>query len=944
MVGIVVVSHSARLAEGVVELAREMAGEVRLLPAGGLAPEPGGGGAGEAPLGTDAARVMEAVEAADDGSGDGVLVLMDLGSALLSAETALDLIDPDAAARVRLSAAPLVEGAVAAAVAAQAGSSLDAVAAEAGGGLSPKRAHLGEQEPEPGAADELRQSDHRIGRQIDTDPGDAVEERFAVTVSQGLHARPAAQFVRTAAALDAQVEVENATTGAGPAPATSLNGIATLGVREGHEIVVRARGPAAREALDALRAVATGGAGAAPNQPPAAPRPAVPAPPSGAAPAPSPAPAPPRPLPPGAPAGALAGIASSPGIAIAPLRRLGAAAAAAPIADEPSGSAEQEWAALERARAEVGADVAQRRERLAAEVGEEEAAILDALALMLDDDALLAPARTAVFERRQSAARAWADAVEAVAARYRALDDPYQRERAGDVADLGRRVLAALAAQTEPPSEAPATTAAQTEPPSEPPATAAAQTEPPSEAPATAAAQPEPPAAAAGPAAAPAGGETTGAPRPPAPPHRPAPPAPAIVVADELTPLDAAGIDRSSVRGIATALGGPTSHGAILARALGVPAVVGLGERLLTLADGTPAILDGGAGLLVPEPAPETERDYAERRAREAAAAEQARAAAHEPALTADGTRVEVAANAGGVDDVAAGVAAGADGVGLLRTEFAFLDRAAAPDEDEQAELYDAAARALDGRPLVIRTLDAGADKPLPYLGMAPEANPFLGVRGLRLGLARPELLRTQLRAIVRTAVAHDNVKLMFPMVAASEELRSARRMVDEACAQVGGSPRPGFEVGIMVEVPAAALLAVQLARDVDFFSVGTNDLTQYVLAAERGNAALAPLADGLHPAVLRLVHEVCGAARAHGRWVGVCGELGADPAAVPLLVGLGVRELSVAGPSVAAVKTAVRTLHRDDAAALAHAALAADSAEAVRALVVSDHGAAGTA
>ncbi len=226
---------------------------------------------------------------------------------------------------------------------------------------------------------------------------------------------------------------------------------------------------------------------------------------------------------------------------------------------------------------------------------------------------------------------------------------------------------------------------------------------------------------------------------------------------------------------------------------------------------------------------------------------------------------------------------------------------------------------------------------------MPPEENPFLGVRGLRLGLARPELLRTQLKAIVRTAAEHENVKLMFPMVATIDELRAARACSRERRKRARQPPRRGFETGIMIEVPAAALTAVQLAHEVDFFSLGTNDLTQYVLAAERGNAALAQLADGLHPAVLRLVDEVCRAARAHGRWVGVCGELAADPLAAPLLVGLGVRELSVASPSVAAVKQAVRQLDADEAAALAHAALAAESAEAVRTLVVSDDGATGS-
>lgn len=534
---------------------------------------------------------------------------------------------------------------------------------------------------------------------------------------------------------------------------------------------------------------------------------------------------------------------------------------------------------------------------MAHDLGPDEAEIFDALALMLDDEALLGPARAAVDDGR-SAGRAWADAVAAVTARYAALDDPYQRERAADVDDVGRRVLRALAAgATDPDAPGP-------------------------DAPGRAA-------PAAAPAPAPSAAETS-------------PASPSIVVARDLTPLDAAGLDRALVAGIATAQGGPTSHGAILARALGVPAVLGLGDALLGLRDDTPAILDGDAGLLIPHPSPGTTADYRERAARAAAAAEQARAAAHDPAITRDGAAVEVAANAGSAQDAADAVAAGADGVGLFRTEFAFLDRAQAPSEDEQVAIYSRAAEALGGRPLVIRTLDAGADKPLPYLAMPPEANPFLGVRGVRLGLARPELLATQLRAIVRTAAAHEQVKLMFPMIATIEELRAARALLDAALEQTRAQPRDGFEVGIMVEVPAAALTAVQLAREADFFSLGTNDLTQYVLAAERGNAALAQLADGLHPAVLRLVDEVCRAARAHGRWVGVCGELAADPLAAPLLVGLGVRELSVAAPSVAAVKAAVRLLDAEDAEALAHAALAAESADAVRTMVVSDDGAAG--
>jgi phosphoenolpyruvate-protein kinase (PTS system EI component) len=257
----------------------------------------------------------------------------------------------------------------------------------------------------------------------------------------------------------------------------------------------------------------------------------------------------------------------------------------------------------------------------------------------------------------------------------------------------------------------------------------------------------------------------------------------------------------------------------------------------------------------------------------------------------------------------------GAEGVGLLRTEFLFLDRATPPTEDEQVEALTAIASALQGRPLIVRTLDAGADKPLPFLPQEPEDNPFLGVRGIRLSLAQPDLFRTQLRAIVRVAERHP-IAVMFPMVATLDELLAARALLDE----VRGDAR--LEVGVMVEVPALALQAAEIAPHADFFSIGTNDLAQYAMAAERGNAALAELLDRAVPAVLALIARVTDAARAHGRWVGVCGELAGDPRAAVLLAGLGVSELSMAASRIPAVKAALRETDHESAAAAAREAL----------------------
>ncbi len=343
-------------------------------------------------------------------------------------------------------------------------------------------------------------------------------------------------------------------------------------------------------------------------------------------------------------------------------------------------------------------------------------------------------------------------------------------------------------------------------------------------------------------------------------------------------------------------------------------------------------LLDGEAGTVMVDPPADIVSDAQERRER----AERRRAAAleraHEPAVTRDGERIEVFANLGTGSDAARAVTLGAEGVGLLRTEFLFLGRDELPGEDEQAETLREIAQALDGRPLIVRTLDAGADKPLPALPMPAEDNPFLGVRGIRLALARPEVLATQFRAILRVAAEHP-VKTMLPMVATLAEITAARELLDQARADTGiDAP---MELGIMVEVPAAALAAARLAAHVDFFSLGTNDLTQYTMAAERGDARLAPLLAGPQPAVLRLVAATVAGAAAHGRWVGVCGELAGDPAAAVLLAGLGVTELSMAAALVPEVKAALREVSLADARAAARAALETDDAETARGLAL---------
>ncbi|MFH5927104.1 phosphoenolpyruvate--protein phosphotransferase [Roseomonas xinghualingensis] len=407
---------------------------------------------------------------------------------------------------------------------------------------------------------------------------------------------------------------------------------------------------------------------------------------------------------------------------------------------------------------------------------------------------------------------------------------------------------------------------------------------------------------------------------------------PVILLAEDLAPSDTAGLDTKRVLGLATVLGGPNSHTAILARALRLPAVAGLGEALLSIPDGTEVVLDGDGGVLLPAPGAE-DRTLAEAAREERQAADAAaRADAYRPAFTRDGRRLETVANIGPPAEAAAAVAAGAEGVGLLRTEFLFLDRDRAPDEEEQFQALHAMTEALRGLPLIVRTLDIGGDKEVPYLRLPREDNPFLGVRGLRLCLQQPELFRPQLRAICRAARAAPAgaVKVMFPMVASVEEYREGRDALEAVRAELDAPP---MEVGIMVEVPSAAAMADVLAREVDFFSIGTNDLTQYVLAIDRMHPVLARRADGLHPAVLRLIGQVVEAAHAAGKWVGVCGNLAAEREACAILIGLGVDELSVSPPSVPELKARIRGLRMSDAKLLAERALACGTAADVRAL-----------
>ena len=403
----------------------------------------------------------------------------------------------------------------------------------------------------------------------------------------------------------------------------------------------------------------------------------------------------------------------------------------------------------------------------------------------------------------------------------------------------------------------------------------------------------------------------------------------AILIASELSPSDTASFDRSKLLGFCTTTGGPTSHVAILARSFGIPALCGISESALNLADTSLVVLDGTNGWLNSQP---SVSDIAQARANIAGLNnkyQQDLLNAHVLAKTRDGRRIEVGANVRHAQETMEGVANGAEGVGLLRSEFLFDDRDSAPSEDEQTTAYAAVANTLGAeRSLIVRTLDVGGDKPLSYLPIPEEANPFLGLRGVRVSLDQPTLFRTQLRAILRCA-GLAKLHIMFPMIATLEELRQAKSILAE---EQSATSAGDVQVGMMVEVPSAAVLAEQFAREVDFFSIGTNDLTQYTLAMDRGHPKLAQKADGLHPAVLKMIALTCEGAKKHGKWVGVCGGLAADALAIPVLIGLGVIELSVPVPAIPAVKSLIQRLSLLECEVLAQEVIQMGTAADVRA------------
>lgn len=850
MIGIVVVSHSRPLAQAAVDLAAEMVQDGSGV---GLVVEVAAGLDTET-FGTDAVAVAEAIGRAD--AGDGVLVLLDLGSAVLSAEMALELLEPDLAGRVRLSDAPLVEGLVAAAVTAATGADLDTVAAEAGRGLSAKTQHLAPSE-HPAGAETTRSAGGTPG-EATQGPGsttaEAVTSQLRLTGEHGLHARPAAAFVRCVARFPgSRVQVRNLDSGRGPVDGRSLTAIATLDARQGHRLDISATGAQAEQVVQALTDLADDsfGAGTGPVGAPASRARS-----GGSR----------EPLPPTAMGGS--GLEA----AVGPVVRRGMPV---DLSGYAAGDADHERERLQQAFDRARSELSDLVERTREQVGEAEAAIFEAHLGLLDDPALTEPVRAAVAGGIP-APQAWQERVGAVREEFEALSDDHQRERAQDIGSVGERVLRALAGEHG----------------------AAQQWE--------SAAQPR--------------GTIAG------PVSRPA-----VLVVDELDPATALTLDPAQIAGVVTIRGGATGHGVLVARARGVPVLTGAGPRA-DVPEGSVLAFDARTGRLEVDPDPEVLATFEQLLAERAEHRRRAEANAHEPARTTDGHIVAVKANLSGVLEAAPAAAAGADGSGLVRTEVLFAGRDDAPAVQEQVEAFTAIAEAMGGRAITIRTWDVGGDKPLRFHPQPEEANPFLGVRGLRSFRADPRLLVDQLEAVCRVAQRHP-LRVMFPMVSTVEEVDWALARLDEAAGRLSGGRPDDLGVGIMVEVPAAALRPEALSTLLDFVSIGTNDLTQYALAADRGNPGMAGLADHADPAVLRLVQLVCDGVP-EGVEVCACGDAASDPGLAALLVGLGVRELSATTATVPLVKARLREHSLADLQDLALRALHCDSAAEVRTLL----------
>ncbi len=802
MVGIVLVSHSRPLAEAVGDLVRRAVNsDLQLSYCGGV-------GEDRTELGTDAIEIQQAISSVY--SDDGVLVLMDMGSAILSAETAKEFLSPEQQEKVRLTSAPLVEGGVAAAVQAQLGSSLDEVANAALQSLSPKQDQV--QDVPPGV------------QPASPAPNPSVDKILDVTVQNphGLHLRPAAALIKTLSAFPGEVLIENRTESRGPVLARSLVDVARLQIRQGDSVRFSISAPDPQPVIDSIRSLVESQFGESA-----------------------------QPVPSSKVISALdvsQPFGVSRGIAVGRPLRLDTIVASVPrYTLESSPEIVREVARLRSAVASAVAEFDTRVDRLRTSLPENELEIFNAQRMLFADPSILKEVQAKIQEQHLNAAAAWHEILSRYAAEQENADDPYLRARAADFREVGRTVLSRLIDAKE----------------------------------------------------------GTGLPDQ-------AFTEPTILICEELTPTLAAQLRRLSIAGVIQLGGGTTSHGAILARALDIPAIGGARRDLQRLQAAQQVAINGSEGILWIDPSPDVLDDLVRRQQRELSENQSALQKSHVPAITIDGISIQVGGNAGSAKDILDARANGAELIGLFRSEFLFQDFTEEPDEDQQLTVYQEALAPSAGTfPVTVRLLDIGGDKPLKFLPQPKEANPFLGVRGIRLLMANRRFFRSHLRAILRLAISF-RVQLLIPMVTDISEILATRKMLAEIAGELtkGNVPHQWpIPVGAMIETPSAGLLIDQLLSHLDFISIGTNDLTQYILCAERGSAPLSAFSDSLHPAVLRVCEQVIRAAHERGVKASICGEIASDPEALPIWLALGLREFSVTAAEIPATKSLARKL-----------------------------------
>ncbi|HBD5006284.1 TPA: phosphoenolpyruvate--protein phosphotransferase [Escherichia coli] len=793
MVAIVIVSHSLRLAQGIEELALQMSGgDVPLAIAAGI-DDP------QNPIGTDAIAIMSAIESV--WSPDGVLVLMDMGSALLSTEMALELLSEEQRSAIYLLAAPVVEGAMSAVTSAAAGLSVTEIIAEVDLALCAKQQQLMPSSTAGEVIPAISPVNHCDEWQTFC---------WMIRNPHGIHARPAASILKVSAQYSANIIVIK---GDKRASTRSLNELAMLGVRCGDEIIFQAEGTDASDALKAIETLAKNHFGEAhllaSSEIPLTETPVVSAPVDGA----------------------ISGLSVQNGIAIGPVKWF--TCERPEITQRTVDSPQEELSRIESA---IDIVVCELADKAAGPEGD----IFAAHKMMLEDPEITRQLQQRLAKGKQ-AEFAWLEVMQALAEQYCQAETLYLREREADIRDLTRQVLNQLCGVSE---QHFITTA------------------------------------------------------------------PCILLANDLLPSQITSLNKAHILGICLHNGGTTSHTAILARAMGIPAIAKAAITPQNVRDNDTVILDGETGRLWLQPDEVTRLDLLQRAEAWRQQRDRQLADAMLPAVTQGGRNISVLANIGDLQDIDAALSHGAEGVGLLRTEFLFHESATLPDEEEQFRVYCSVARVFGDKPVTIRTLDIGGDKPLPSYPLPTEDNPFLGLRGIRLCLAHPQIFIPQLRALIRAGKEYPTLQIMLPMVSTLEEVRTVKTLIHAQAKLLGLTAENLPALGIMIEVPAAVMIADKLASEVDFFSIGTNDLTQYIMAADRGNSTVAKLVDYCNDAVINAIAMVCQAGRNNEIPVSMCGEMAGDIQQTARLLTMGIDKLSASPSRLPALKAAIRTSH----------------------------------